>query len=138
MNTFKIFFKDITVLKIGDVKKTFAADTMYGFKFVSDKELNNIKKQIIGNSDINFYLTDDLTGCYQVIYGNKKPKDVSTENLVTLNKGKKNRNGIKYATRSTIKENLKDANEEADKNVETIVPPIEGDNIIADENKKEG
>lgn len=138
MNTFKIFFKDITVLKIGDVKKTFAADTMYGFKFVSDKELNNIKKQIIGNSDINFYLTDDLTGCYQVIYGNKKPKDVSTENLVTLNKGKKNKNGIKYATRSTIKENLKDANEEADKNVETIVPPIEGDNIIADENKKEG
>ena len=138
MNTFKIFFKDITVLKIGDVKKTFAADTMYGFKFVSDKELNNIKKQIIGNSDINFYLTDDLTGCYQVIYGNKKPKDVSTENLVTLNKGKKNKNGIKYATRSTIKENLKDANEEADKNVETIVPPIEGDNIIADEKKKEG
>ena len=129
MNTFKIYFKETTVLEIGGTKRTFAANTMYGFKFISDKDLKNIRKQLIGKSTVDFQITENLLGCYQVIYGNKKPKDISTENLVTLNKGKKNKNKVKYATKSSIEEQLI-----KEENIEDTVPPVEEEVTIVSEN----
>lgn len=110
MNTFKIYFKENTVLNINDTKKTFIAGTMYGFKFISDKDMKNIRKQIIGNPNVMFYLTDDLLGCYQIVNGNKKPKDISSDNLITMNRGKKNK-GKKtaYATKASIEAKLEEA-----------------------------
>lgn len=141
MNTFKIYFKENTILEVGGTKKTFKANTMYGFKFISDKELKNIRKQLIGKPNINFYLTDNLLGCYQIIYGNKKPKDISTTNLVTLNKGKKNKNGTKYATKQSIQEKVETVLEpqigEINKESinEEIVPPVEEEVTIVTDNE---
>lgn len=131
MNTFKIYFKETTVLEIGGSKKTFMADTMYGFKFISDKEMKNIRKQLIGKSNATFMLTDDLLGCFKIIYGNKKPKDVSTDNLITLNKGKKNKGKNIYATKKSIEENL---NISESNSIESV-PPVSEDVTIDPESE---
>lgn len=131
MNTFKIYFKETTVLEIGGSKKTFMADTMYGFKFISDKEMKNIRKQLIGKSNATFMLTDNLLGCFKIIYGNKKPKDVSTDNLITLNKGKKNKGKNMYATKKSIEENL---NISESNSVESV-PPVSEDVTIDSESE---
>lgn len=131
MNTFKIYFKETTVLEIGGSKKTFMADTMYGFKFISDKEMKSIRKQLIGKNNATFMLTDDLLGCFKVIYGNKKPKDVSTGNLITLNKGKKNKGKNIYATKKSIEENL---NISESNSIESV-PPVSEDITIDPESE---
>lgn len=129
MNTFKIYFKETMVLEIGGSKQTFMADTMYGFKFISDKEMKSIRKQLIGKNTAIFMLTDDLLGCFNIIYGNKKAKDVSTDNLITLNKGKKNKSKTMYATKKSIEEHLNTPDDIGN------VPPVSEDIIIDPESE---
>lgn len=136
MNTFKIYFKKDTVLEIGGITRTFKANTMYGFKFISDKDLKKIRKYLINNPVADFYLTDNLIGCFQMMYGNQKPKDKSTENLVVMNKGRKSsKNKTTYATKSSIKKNLEESNSKADEVIEGLVPPVEETDTIVSESE---
>ena len=133
MNNFRIYFKETTVLDINGSKKTFIKGTSWGFKFISDKDLKNIRKQVLKSNTMVFKLTDDFTGCSQVLYGNKQPKDITVDNLITLNRGKKSKNKPKYSKTKSISI----TNEENIENVVKDVPLTTDDNIIVSDEKLE-
>lgn len=133
MNNFRIYFKEFTVLDIEGSKKTFAKGKSYGFKFMSDKVTKSIRKQVMKNPNMVFTLTNDTTGCLDVVYGNKQPKDVTVDNLITMNKGKKNKKNLA----NKIKASMEEPKEIIIENAEEIVPPVEGPSIIDDVNIEE-
>lgn len=123
MNNFRIYFKEVTVLDIEGSKKTFAKGKSYGFKFMSDKATKSIRKQVMKNPNMVFTLTDDTTGCYNMVYGNRKPKDITVSNLITINKGKKNKKALADKLKASMpKEEGKGSSKEY---IEDIVPQSE-------------
>lgn len=120
MNNFTIYFTELTVLEISGEKKTFLPRVLYGFRNIADKELKNLRKYALKNG-LEFHITDDMAGCYKVLYGSKPVNDKTTTNLITMNKGKKNKKPIKFKA--------PDKNEE-DEIIEKIVPPVEEGGIL--------
>ena len=88
---FKIFVNRPIILTVNDKKVTFIAGKSYGFKDLNNKEAKEIRKIALKDRAIVFTETSNFTGCYKVIYGAKKVEDKVVKNLVTMNKGKKNK-----------------------------------------------
>ena len=114
MNNFKIYCKDNVILTVNDKNKTYQKGKTYGFIGLTNKEIKAIRKKAIKENNIVFTLCDDMTGCYAVTYGEKKVKDQNKENLINMNKGKKNSKPIKIRKKTNIEP----------------VPSIENNNII--------
>lgn len=89
---FRIYFKDTVVLTVNGKKKTFQKGKLYGFQDIDAKEVKAIKKLVMKTNTMIFTETDDMMGCFEVVIKNKSVKDKIVDNLISMNKGKKNKN----------------------------------------------
>lgn len=126
---FKIHFKEPTVLTINDKPITFMANKTYGFKDIAVKDIKAIKKQVMRSSGMTFTATSDFTGCYNVIMNVKEAKDKIVDNIIAMNKGKKNKNIKTFKTDKQATETVVEGKAEIPENPTAgYVEITEGDN----------
>lgn len=120
---FRIYCKVDTVLKINGNPTTYQKGKLYGFVDIPKKEAKEVRKNAIKTKSIIFTETDDMTGCLNITYGTKSVKDKEMNDLISMNKGKKNKKLKKDVKeeKSEIVENIEIAE---DVKTETIEPEI--------------
>ena len=138
MNNFKIFFRATTSIEINGRKQTFTKGKFVGFKNVNKKDMDAIRKLAIKSKDFIFTMTDDTLGCFKIVYGNAEVgKDNKKQDLITMNKGKKNKDGkVKpVAVPEPVKEEVVEQVEEIKEEQidQELLTGLESNDIIEEE-----
>lgn len=121
---FTIYFKDITLLNVNGSSKTFNKDSKYGFINIDKKEYNKIRKQCLKSDSMIFTETSNFEGCIDIIRKITTSKDVTVDNLITMNKGKKNKNKNNLVSKS-LKSNKDKEKDEIAEDKEVIEDEME-------------
>lgn len=115
---FRIYCKTDAVLTVNGKSTTYQKGKLYGFVDIPKKEARDIRKLAIKAKDIIFTETDDMSGCLNVTYGYKSAKEKEMNNLISMNKGKKNKKVKKEVKPEESKEAAK-TEDIVEENVET-------------------
>lgn len=129
MNNFKIFCNENVVLTVNGVSKSYIKGKWHGFLHINGKETADIRKLAIKGNTIKFVLTTDMTGCYDVTYGDKQFKVNAKNSLIEANKGvKSNKKNFKKMVKPKIETKIEETPEVKD--APEIEQPSEVDSTI--------